>query len=312
MFPEIVATFQQRSTVADECIIIPIRPALTKWSKPWNFVQYLSSFKEQLAKLDQGGQLTVLDREDSMRFRSAGGNSLRFVGFDKGVPLTKVIEEIQKKIDAVHEAAERQLTANLNRGSLVTFFDFPPAVKVACEQYLQYFIQFLEDLGIDADSEISSDAGKVLFSVTPRSGEEALGAIQEALAAFLAIPGNKNMGQDGMPDIAMMQLRANVSHLEGQLQITQGLLQLSQATIQHKDATINAQAMHIAMFQRDQLIQSSLPESLRIENSAPKPIQDSEPLIGNSVKVVPLKMKGFEVDLPNILRRLKRRLPSGN
>ena len=112
-------------------------------------------------------------------------------------------------------------------------------------------------------------------------------------------------------DIALMQLRANVSHLQGQLVLAQGMVQLGQATIQAKNETINAQAMQLAMFQHNQLIQPGAAEITRLEQSTPAARPDSEPLFGNSVKVTPLKLKGIEVDLPNMLRALKRRVPGG-
>jgi hypothetical protein len=36
----------------------------------------------------------------------------------------------------------------------VTFFDFPEPVKVPCQQYLLYFVQFLKDVGVEATAEL--------------------------------------------------------------------------------------------------------------------------------------------------------------
>ena len=49
----------------------------------------------------------------------------------------------------------------------MTYFEFPDAVRVPCEQYLLYFAQFLRDLGVEASSELRHEVGMVLFSVTP-------------------------------------------------------------------------------------------------------------------------------------------------
>jgi hypothetical protein len=65
---------------------------------------------------------------------------------------------------------------------------FPPAIRTACEQYLLYFVQFLEDLGVSATAEIKEDAKRVLFSVTPTDGCAALQQIREALEVYLKLP----------------------------------------------------------------------------------------------------------------------------
>jgi hypothetical protein len=301
MFPEVTIAHENGDGGKCELIVLSLRPALSRWTKPWSFVQYIGAFNSEVLSKDNA-RFSVIDfTRDGLR--TPAFNAVVFREFDKEIPLNETFIDLIEFICSVHEATERQLTANLNKGSLVTFFDFPPMVKVACEQYLQYFIQFLDDLGIEADSEISSDAGKVLFSVTPRSGEEALDMIQKALSAYLDLPRSDVGGYDVMGgDIALNQLRANISHLQGQLALAQGMIQLGQATVQAKNEMISAQAMQLSMFQRDQQV-------MRIEHSTQVVRQEVEPLFGSSVKVTTLKLKGLEVDLPGILRALKRRFP---
>lgn len=288
-----------------------LRPILPKWSKPWSYLQYLETFVDEVKRKSADG-FSILDDEAASEFRLIGGVNVVATEFDGKETIREISERLSAFVSCVNDTVERQLTANLNRGSLVTFFDFPPTVRVACEQYLQYFIQFLDDLGIEADSEISSNAGRVLFSVTPRSGEEALEAIQKALAAYIELPTNTETGGYDLvgSDFAVSQLRSNILHLQGQLMTAQAMHQLAQATIQAKDATINAQAMQLSAFQGTQIVQIGS-DPKQIESTSRLPREDSEPLIGNSVKLTTLKMKGVEIDLPGLLRSLKRKLPGG-
>jgi hypothetical protein len=47
-------------------------------------------------------------------------------------------------------------------------FQFPEETKTACTQYLQYFYEFLKDVGIKAKVAVTEqDSGGVLFSVAP-------------------------------------------------------------------------------------------------------------------------------------------------
>src|SRR6185369_100233 len=102
-------------------------------------------------------------------------------------PDKMIYEEILQageRLRSILAAAERRIL-RVRKDSLVTFFDFPEPFRSTCEQYLVYFIQFLEDLGILADSEIKSHAGSVMFSVTPRDGHSALVEIRKALDLYL-------------------------------------------------------------------------------------------------------------------------------
>lgn len=305
----VTLTFRDYSDDENEHIFATLNPELSSWSKPWSFNQYFSAFSAEFAACNRS-DLEI----SSLEHQYSDESGVEVKAFPTtNVRVSEIIDDLIAFLRDVHEATERGLTSNLNRGSLVTFFDFPPAVKVACEQYLQYFIQFLDDLGIEADSQITSDAGRVMFSVTPRSGEEALASIQEALKVYLEIPQHpaNSSGFDVNADVAVMQLRANAMHLQSQLMLAQSVHQLDQATIRAKTETINAIAMQLSVYQSGQLVQRTSPDVPRIAAPVASSKPDSEPLLGQSVKVTVLKIKGLEIDLPSILRSLKRRLPGG-
>jgi len=91
-----------------------------------------------------------------------------------------------ERIKVVCANVTEQLMRNVRRDSLVTFFDFPAPIRSSCQQYLIYFVQFLEDLGIEADSEIKEEAGRVLFSITPREAR-GIEKIKDALEVYLEL-----------------------------------------------------------------------------------------------------------------------------
>jgi hypothetical protein len=157
---------------------------------------------------------------------------------------------------------------------------------------LAYFVQFLRDLGIEATSDLQQHAAHVLFSVRPTSGPEALEAIREALRVYLELPAAPQFASaaDYSSDFAVVQLRANVLHLQSQLM-------LAGAIVQAKDETI--QALRLMSFQQRQL---------QLTNTAAPDPSEREPLISDVVSVTKYEGEGFEIDLPKILRRLKRRL----
>jgi hypothetical protein len=198
------------------------------------------------------------------------------------------------QIKSVHEEALNDLTVNLDKNSVVTLFRFPPTIKTTCQQYLLYFVQFLEDLGITANSEIKDDAGSILFSVTPTDGSSALGKIKDALEVYLDLPRNPefNTAVGEFSNLAVSQLKANVFFLKSQIALAQAMLETKNATIE---------ALNFTVFQQRQLLtEPILAKNITEEN------KDSEPIIGDTVHLTKYEGKFLKVDLPTILRRLKR------
>jgi hypothetical protein len=169
-------------------------------------------------------------------------------------------------------------------------------VKTACAQYLTYFIQFLEDLGVKADSEIKENAGRVLFSVTPKDGPSALGQIREALDAYLRLPRNPEFGSESAEfgGVAVSQLKANVFFLHSQLA-------LAQAMIEAKDARI--EALDLTVYQQRQLLTGV---SVEKPASSSQDWDQDEPILGDTVHLTKYEGKIVKIDFPTILRRLKR------
>lgn len=263
------------------------------WARPWSILEYADELRAQVEHA--GIQGLVLRSEDD----SPVMEGLSFV-CEVSSSDTVIEDEIARwtpLLQQIMKASATALNERVSKDSLVTSFNFPPAVSAACQQYLLYFVQFLQDLGIEANAELKETADRVLFSVTPRSGPEALARIREALAAYLRLPTEPGAAgaaaAGGRPDIALLQLQANVSHLQSQLA-------LGSALVQAKDATI--EALHLSNYQLRQM-QLQLPPAA----SAPRAEGAPEPLIGSAVKVTTYKKGMIEVDVPGILRALKRR-----
>jgi hypothetical protein len=193
------------------------------------------------------------------------------------------------------DVASKILKARVEEGSLVVSFDFPPQVKVPCEQYLLYFVQFLQDLGVDATSHLEDQAGQVLFSVTPSNEKDALDKIRDALDMYLRFPSSPISNSDSQP-IAIQRLESNILHLRG-------ALKLAAAELQAKDATIQTQQLTIDI-QKGLLSGEILMDSMK--NVTPK-AEDKEPLLGGVVALATLKGKGLEVNLGELFRKLKKK-----
>lgn len=127
----------------------------------------------------------------------------------------------------------KDLERNLNEYAVLFEFNVDDRIKVACKQYLDYFVQFLQDLGIDSCSNTYEQINKILFEVVPKDKTIALSRIKECLILYLNLINNDEIEKVHCYDnIAFIQLKANIHHLKSQLM-------LAQATIREKELTIN-------------------------------------------------------------------------
>jgi hypothetical protein len=270
-------------------------PAFDHWAKPWSIFDFASTLKKVVENCSIPGLSFFQGDEESIVSYSAlwvepptSEDTIQQV-LDYWLP---IIQEMCKEAEAI-------LTASVHKGSIVALFNFAPEVKTACEQYLIYFVQFLEDLGIQAIADLQEQTRGMLFTVTPQSGPEALERIQEALAVYLQIPGSPDLEAEVARhnDIAVLQLAANVRHLQSQLMLTQAMLEAKNATIRG----LEAENLYYQLLSANPQNQGQLPGA---RSDDP---QRDESILGGAVTITKANWKGNQVNLPLIFRELKRR-----
>ncbi|AYV67625.1 hypothetical protein C2I06_12520 [Niallia circulans] len=204
-------------------------------------------------------------------------------------------------VNRMMENAIVQLLNDNKEGMLTTIFDFPKHVRVPCEQYLIYFAEFLKDIGVKATTEITHEAGSVLFTVVPDSREIALSSIQEALELYLQLPSILNdMAYMNYPSEPQnQQLMANVQHFKSQIMLLNATIQLQSQTIGQQQIMID---------QQKRLLDASILQTSLIAESISQEEEDKEEIFGGAMSLTKLEGKGFEVNIANIYRWLKQRL----
>lgn len=124
--------------------------------------------------------------------------------------------------------------------------------------------------------------------------------IREALEVYLQIPSVPDFEVDpaSMDEIAVRQLQANVHHLKGQLAI-------ASATLEAKNATI--EALELSNYRYRQLLaDADQAKQIDISSVQENPSSGDEPILEGIVEVTEYEGKGFTINLPEILRKLKR------
>jgi hypothetical protein len=282
------------------------------WKNLWTPNEYAEEFARQAEgrcpeELSVLSTLSISNKQPMGQFHRL--YVLRQV-YQAGIVLSFALKDLYRTLESiphmfedvladVHKATIDSLLEKRKVAEVVAEFRFPKEVAVPCEQYLMYFIQFLQDLGIAASAQLEHNAGRVLFSVRPVSREVALDKIREALSIYLQIPMHP-LVQNGMAsvgDVQTQQLIANVHHLQGQLV-------LANAIIQTKDAAIYAHMVTIAQ-QNKALDAEILSKSLVELEGYKKENLDKEELFGGLFAVTKYRGKGYEINIPQIFRYLR-------
>jgi hypothetical protein len=300
----ITARVVRRETVACQ---ISIEAYLGDWKNLWSAEEYRREFA-RVCERACAPRLQIYLPEDAPDEIWLEEREL-----DPTLRLEEFLARWEPAITDVHRATEQILSESVRSDSLVTHFRFAPEVRVACEQYLLYFVQFLRDLGVDADAELRHQAQDVLFSVTPRGGAEALLKIGEALRLYLDIPARHDLDSSmlAVQEPWMQSLGANVYHLKGQLIAQASILQAKDATLASQERTIStlqtlAAERETRLSELRSLVSGEVMQQALLEMHTGTAPRDEEPLLGSAVTVVPVEWKGVRVHLPDILRRFKQ------
>lgn len=207
----------------------------------WNQVYSFSEFEENLSAViaentDDNIEIKIYNNEDETKFVI---ETLHNFG---DLALIEELSPFIEKGRQVYLKVKQKAIQGKSIKSVTGYFDFPENLKVPCEQYLLYFAQFLQDLGINATSNLKDEAGKVLFSVSPTDDNEALDKIREALAVYLNLPSSPIVYDDSFAAMRLQQQIENLQHsqrmTEREIRSSERELRLSQTVIEHQDKII--------------------------------------------------------------------------
>ncbi len=197
------------------------------------------------------------------------------------------------KVVEIHQKALNNLEEGFANYPFKAHFVFPDHIKHECEQYLVYFGQFLSDIGIESHTEISRKGKEILFSVAPNDKNEAIERVSQAFSLFLTIPALHNehikpVSTGVENQIKFQRMEAAINHLKSQIRLA--------------EATILAQQDHIISlkeFNTNVLVTSLIKV---IENDKES---KGVSFFDDLIKIKPYKGKGFEIDIPRVVSKVK-------
>lgn len=239
----------------------------------YTFIEYKNHLESKLIDYSFNNKLDV--KKKTLLTKSIDGE----VGFwisissaNRNISIFNLVLQITEDIKNIHELTEKELVIINQEKIIQTYFEFPDEIRFACQQYLIYFVKFLEDIGIQAESSLKKDAGKILFSVIPLHNNEGLDKIREALAVYLNLPSSPIVFNESFAAMRLQQQIENLQHSQRmavrELQFNEKLLTVQSQTISEKNITISHQQSVIE--QQNKIIEKISSKSIMIDSAENK------------------------------------------
>lgn len=206
---------------------------------------------------------------------------------DASLSVDEAIEEQAKILKRIHQETIDDWKFDTG---FVAKFNFPAHLRFVFLEYLAYFGQFLEDLGIESDVSIEGNQQLTTLAVKPKSKDQALDRIYIALASYLALPMDGHIVRRYTGNVES-QLRHErlvlvTKHLHSQIQYA---TQIDRMQLQ---AAVGAAPI---LFPHTDSIADSLSEVEQGVEATWEPIK--------GIKFSKFKGKFFEIDVPRLGRR---------
>jgi len=214
--------------------LLNIRCAYKDFIASFSLLQYSEQFQELS---NAKGVECVLGHRDSLVL-------LHFPVVSTQVTIIKQLKQWQHFVREIDRKTMAALASKASTDSVSVFFNLPEEIKVPCEQYLQYFAQFLKDMGVNASTSLVNEAGEVLFTVTPTDHKEALDKIREALDVYLKLPYSP-MSDSLNESIEILRLKNQVHRFRGDVELRAAELEQKNATIRAQNVIIELQEKYL-------------------------------------------------------------------
>lgn len=282
----------ERTSVDQFKVSVGFGFSAVEWKMPWSFSEYVAESARIVVQQYSPNIVTVEHRTDG----SVLNRWFEFPVERASNVIETETSRYRETLQSIHELTEKALTSRLHDASVTMFFNFPNEVKVPCEQYLLYFAQFLHDLGVEAETALTHEAGQVLFTVTPADRDQALDKIRSALDLYLRLASNR-VSDATSESIAVQRLEANILRLRGDLKLASAELKAHATTMEAQQLIIDIQK---GLLSGEVMVNSIKDVTPKLKN------EEKEEFFGGTVSLIPIKGKGVEIHLPEIFRRLRQ------
>ena len=148
-----------------------------------------------------------------------------------------LLQEIDTLIGFVKDCSKKvhaKLTEESKGNIIKKVFDFPHEYVVPCTQYIIWFGEFLNNLGIDANVSTNQTGSQTQVIISPNDCPELLSEIEKLFYQYLSLPyaellpPERNLSQSEM--LSFQSLKMQVQHLQTQIQMKDAIISSYQNT----------------------------------------------------------------------------------
>lgn len=212
------------------CVNVSWGANFLTWRESHNLVLYKESFKNNLINFEMQYLVNIYDAvKDDDYYSDSVDIKMEFEFLlDDFDTLDEIFKYLNSELLKVEKQTEEELVVDGWSNKIVSKFNFPEEYQVYCMKYLQYFVEFLKDMEISAQSTLKTENGQTIFCVTPND-DVSLVEIHNALGLYLSLPQTtdslpQNMSNDSFTQLKIEKLNFEISSLKNSLRLQDAMI----------------------------------------------------------------------------------------
>jgi hypothetical protein len=151
----------------------------------------------------------------------------------EGGSITQAIEDLAAMVKVEYDLIAHKLTKDAANNLITKPFKFPKQYEVICSQYLLWFGELLQSVGIDASVSAENKGGQTFLSIEPKDNTVLTSEIEKTLYLYLALPYSEYLPAETVianhvAKMQFQQLNNQVQMLNQQVEFKTSMLELEE------------------------------------------------------------------------------------
>jgi len=192
-----------------------------EWQNPFKVSSLISPYKKRLQELGYRVGITEDEYDVSIIVHAEIESSLIIHAIEKFAVIAK----------SEYLKLESELIKDSTAGLVTKIFKFPKGFEFVCSQYILWFGELLENIGIDASVSTESKGGHTFLTIEPKNDVHLKEEIERALYVYLSLPYSeyipaKKDNTEIETKIFIQSLQQQVSFFEQQMELKKSVMEL--------------------------------------------------------------------------------------
>jgi hypothetical protein len=207
-------------------IILHVTFNWEEWDHPVTIQEFLECYKDEIERIGFNSKIT----------KEEGWASL---DIDLIVRQDEIIKQVEPFIIKIKEAYQYlliKLIRNKSKDLFVKIFEFPKHYESICSQYLIWFGEFLQNIGVDASVSAENNNGQTSIIVSPKYASKITDNIEMLFYQYISLPYSEYL--PALDAGISTENKFKVQMLTSQIENFKSQIQMKDAVIEMKDISI--------------------------------------------------------------------------